>query len=127
MKVLLIGVGAAGNKAVLDAVERKIMKIDDTIIVNSTTKDFPKGYEGKKIVLGVRPENIVEGGEIKVKVFDNENLGMNTLVHGYIGEEGNGPKITAKLRGWCNYKAGDIASLSFNRKHFFDVDTQNAI
>ena len=39
-------------------------------------------YEGKKIVMGVRPEKIVEGGDIKVKVFDNENLGMNTLVHG---------------------------------------------
>ncbi|MBQ6520317.1 MAG: sn-glycerol-3-phosphate ABC transporter ATP-binding protein UgpC [Anaerolineaceae bacterium] len=85
-------------------------------------------YEGRKIVVGVRPENIVEGGDdIKVKVFDNENLGMNTLVHGYIGEHGDGSKIVAKLRGWCNYKAGDIASLSFTHKHFFDVDTQNAI
>ncbi|MBQ6505179.1 MAG: sn-glycerol-3-phosphate ABC transporter ATP-binding protein UgpC [Flexilinea sp.] len=84
-------------------------------------------YEGKKVVMGVRPENIVENGDIKVKVFDNENLGMNTLVHGYIGEHGDGSKIVAKLRGWCNYKAGDIASLSFTHKHFFDVDTQKAI
>ena len=36
-------------------------------------------------------------------------------------------KIVAKLRGWCNYKSGDIASLEFTYKHFFDVDTQNAI
>ena len=111
------------------------VKVEDGYLIGKTAqikltdaeRDKLADYEGKKIVLGVRPENIVEGGEIKVKVFDNENLGMNTLVHGYIGEEGNGPKITAKLRGWCNYKAGDIASLSFNRKHFFDVDTQNAI
>ena len=111
------------------------VKVEDGYLIGKTAqikltdaeRDKLADYEGKKIVLGVRPENIVEGGEIKVKVFDNENLGMNTLVHGYIGEEGNGPKITAKLRGWCNYKAGDIASLSFNRKHFFDVDMQNAI
>ena len=111
------------------------VKVEDGYLIGKTAqiklsdaeRDKLADYEGKKIVLGVRPENIVEGGEIKVKVFDNENLGMNTLVHGYIGEEGKGPKITAKLRGWCNYKAGDIASLSFNRKHFFDVDTQNAI
>lgn len=51
MKALLVGVGAAGNKAVVDAVERKIADVEDTIIVNSTTKDFPKEYTGKKIVL----------------------------------------------------------------------------
>ena len=50
MRCILIGIGAAGNKAV-DAVDRKIMKLEDTVIVNSTTKDFPKEYEGRKIVL----------------------------------------------------------------------------
>lgn len=111
------------------------VKVEDGYLIGKTTqikltddeREKLADYEGRKIVLGVRPENIVEGGEIKIKVFDNENLGMNTLVHGYIGENGDGSKITAKLRGWCNYKAGDIASVSFNRKHFFDVDTQNAI
>ncbi len=86
-----------------------------------------EGYEGRKIVLGVRPENVSDNGEIHVKVTDNENLGMNTLVHGYLGEDGKGPKITAKLRGWCNYKAGDIAKISFDRKHFFDPDTTAVI
>lgn len=111
------------------------VKVEQGYLIGKTTqikmtdeeKEKLADYEGRKIVLGVRPENIVEGGEIKIKVFDNENLGMNTLVHGYVGEHGDGPKITGKFRGWCNYKNGDIASVSFNRKHFFDVDTQNAI
>ena len=112
------------------------VKVEDGYLIGKTAqikmtneeRDKLSSYEGKKIVMGVRPENIVEGGDdIKVKVFDNENLGLNTLVLGYIGEHGDGPKIVAKLRGWCNYKAGDIASLSFTHKHFFDVDTQNAI
>ena len=112
------------------------VKVEDGYLIGKTAqikmsneeRDKLSAYEGKKIVMGVRPENIIEGGDdIKVKVFDNENLGMNTLVHGYIGEHGDGAKIVAKLRGWCNYKAGDIASLSFTHKHFFDVDTQNAI
>lgn len=51
MKAMLIGIGAAGNKAVMDAVERGIMDVEDTMIVNSTTKDFPKDYEGAKVVL----------------------------------------------------------------------------
>lgn len=111
------------------------VKVEDGYLIGKTAqikmtdaeRDKLSNYEGRKIVMGVRPENIVEGGDIKVKVTDNENLGMNTLVHGYIGEHGDGAKIVAKLRGWCNYKNGDIASLSFKHKHFFDVDTQNAI
>lgn len=80
-------------------------------------------YQGKEIVLGVRPEDITEGGSLPVKVFSNENLGMNTLVHGHLG----GERITAKLRGWKNYKENDVVEVSFDRKHFFDKETTNAI
>ncbi len=80
-------------------------------------------YQGKEITLGVRPENIEEGGSLPVRVTTNENLGMNTLVHGRLGKN----KITAKLRGWMDYKAGDEVMVSFERKHFFDKGTTNAI
>lgn len=85
-------------------------------------------YRGKEIVLGVRPEDIVEGGDVKVRVFSNENLGMNTLVHGHInGSNKPEDKITCKLRGWCDYKPDDYVKVAFVRKHFFDKDTTNAI
>ena len=84
-------------------------------------------YVGKQIVLGFRPENTCEGDCFKLKVTSNENLGMNTLVHGHIGEKGEGERITCKLPGWCNYKAGDIAHISITKKHFFDKETTNAI
>ena len=49
---------------------------------------------------------------------------MNTLVHGHVmGKE----RITCKLRGWCDYKAGDTVPVSFVRKHFFDKETTKAI
>ncbi len=80
-------------------------------------------YRGKEIVLGVRPEDITEGGSLPIKVFSNENLGMNTLVHGHLA----GERITAKLRGWKNYKENDVVEVSFDRKHFFDKETTNAI
>lgn len=51
MKVKLIGVGAAGNKAVCEAIERGVVNTDDTVIINSTSKDFPVEYEGAKIML----------------------------------------------------------------------------
>ena len=87
-------------------------------------KDTLKDYYGKQIILGVRPENITADGPLQVKVTNNENLGMNTLVHGTVG---NGAHLVAKLRGWAEYKNGDIAGMQFGRKHFFDKETTNAI
>ena len=51
MSTLVLGVGAAGNKCVAQAVESGIVSIEDTVLVNSTSKDFPKDYEGRKIIL----------------------------------------------------------------------------
>ncbi len=85
------------------------------------------GYVGKEVVLGIRPENTKVGDEFQMKVTNNENLGMNTLVHGHLGADGKGTKITCKLAGWCNYKAGDVASITVTRKHFFDKETTCAI
>ncbi len=82
-------------------------------------------YRGKTIVLGVRPENIEAGGNINVTVTTNENLGMNTLVHGTLA--GGANTITCKLRGWCDYKTGDSVSVSFVKCHYFDKETTNAI
>ena len=85
-----------------------------------------RAYNNKEITLGVRPENIVEGADVPVTVNSNENLGMNTLVHGYVGGS-RGVKMSAKLKGWRDYKVGDTASFTFSRKHFFDKETTNAI
>ena len=84
-------------------------------------------YVGKQIVLGFRPENTCEGDHFEMKVLSNENLGMNTLVHGHIGHAGEGERITCKLSGWCNYRPNDIVKISVTRKHFFDKETTNAI
>ena len=81
-------------------------------------------YEGKAITLGVRPENAVPGDTLELTVSGNENLGQTTLLHGNIC---GGKKITCKFREWCNYKFGDKVSISFNRMHFFDKETTNAI
>ena len=80
-------------------------------------------YEGKTVTMGIRPENVNEGGHIPVDVFSNENLGYNTLVNGTVGKH----KITCKFRDWCTYKAGDKVMVSFTKKHFFDKETTNAI
>ena len=84
-------------------------------------------YVGREIVLGVRPENTSVGTDFEMKILSNENLGMNTLVHGHVGREGQGERITCKLAGWCDYKSGDVVGISVTKKHFFDKETTNAI
>ncbi len=86
-------------------------------------KTLLKDYEGKKVILGVRPENIVRGGGVKLSVTNNENLGMNTLVHGKIG----GAKIVVcKFAEWCDYRPGDEIEIGFDpaMMHFFELPVQ---
>ena len=94
-----------------------------TVNLTDSDKALLKDYIGKTITLGVRPENIVKGSDMTLSVTINENLGQTTLVHGLIG----GHKATAKFREWSNYKRGDEVGVSFNRMHFFDKETTNAI
>ena len=94
-----------------------------SVDLSAEEKELLSDYENKEIVLGVRPENIVQGGNITVSVFSNENLGMTTLVNGVVGKH----KITCKFREWSNFKPGDSVNVSFNRKHFFDKETTEAI
>jgi multiple sugar transport system ATP-binding protein len=98
-----------------------------TLNLTEAEKKGLAAYEGKEIVLGFRPENTKVGDDFQMKVLSNENLGMNTLVHGHIGAEGKGARITCKLAGWCNYKANDVVGISITKRHFFDKETTNAI
>ena len=91
--------------------------------LNDEQKGYLKDYEGKQVILGVRPENFTRDGHISFTVTNNENLGMNTLVHGKI----EGKKITVcKFAEWCNYKFGDEISLGFqeDKMHFFEKDPE---
>lgn len=94
-----------------------------SIALTSEEAEMLAGYENKTVVLGVRPEDVIQGGEISVNVFSNENLGQTTLVNGVVGKQ----KITCKFREWCSYKPGDTVNVSFKRKHFFDKETTRAI
>ncbi len=98
-----------------------------TLPLDESEQTLLKDYVGKQIVLGFRPENANTGDHFQMKVLTNENLGMNTLVHGHVGADGKGERITCKLPGWCNYKADDVVGISITRKHFFDKETTNAI
>lgn len=89
MKTLLIGVGAAGNKGIVDAVDRGIIDVKDTVIINSTSKDFPKNYTGTKIVLsntdtGCGKERSIAKEYVKKAIsegrFNFDNININEYV-----------------------------------------------
>lgn len=82
-------------------------------------------YIGKIIYLGIRPENIRPGGDMRMTVRMNENLGQHTLVYGNIGKK----RITCKFKSWYDYKTGDTMNVSFDERkmHYFDVETSMAI
>ncbi len=97
-----------------------------TFEIPSDQRELLHAYDGKEVVLGVRPENAVrsiDGKGIKMIVSLNENLGQTTLVHGNIGNA----KITAKFREWAECKKNDEVMVTFDRVHFFDKETTNAI
>ena len=82
-------------------------------------KKMLAGHEGVEVILGVRPENIVRPGSVVLKVTNNENLGMNTLVHGKIGSK----TVVCKFSEWCNYKPDDEVKIGFDpgMMHFFEL------
>lgn len=49
MKSLMIGIGAAGNKAALAVVNDPTVQIktEDVVLINSTSKDIPKEFNGE--------------------------------------------------------------------------------
>jgi cell division GTPase FtsZ len=52
MKALIIGVGAAGNKAVLTVQQMNAeIALEDIILVNSTPKDIPADFAGTSIII----------------------------------------------------------------------------
>ncbi len=96
------------------------------VALTDQEKQLLAPYQGKVIVLGVRPEDIEEGAGLPVTISNNENLGMNTLAYGNIGGP-NGAKICAKLKGWVGHQHGDQLQFAIKRKHLFDKETTNAI
>lgn len=64
MNILLAGVGCAGNWATVNAIQKGVIAEEDTMIINSTSKDFPEGYNGKKIILS--PDDTGCGKEINI-------------------------------------------------------------
>ena len=84
-----------------------------------------KGYFGKKICLGARPEHSIPFGKIEFVVDLVEHLGSATLFLCHNGSV----NLKFKLKGWIDKNIGDILRVDVNQDLicFFDEETTNRI
>jgi multiple sugar transport system ATP-binding protein len=94
-----------------------------------------RGYVGKEVILGIRPEAIhdeaqfvdfVEGSRFQAKVEMVENLGSEL----YLYVTGFGEQmLTAKVNARSSYQTGDeiLLGMDLNKVHFFDKESDLAI
>ena len=98
---------------------------DFSFKLDEKRQELLKGYAGKNVILGVRPEHTVEGGELNMKIEMIEHMGPATLFHCMLGET----KIQVKLPGWLEYNENEELHASFNQDLicFFDSETEDRI
>lgn len=89
------------------------------------------GYKGKRVVMGIRPEDVTEAGtgdagnviEAPVKVY--ELLGAEV----YLYADVEGANLTARVSSETKAKVGDKVrfSLDVNKIHVFDKESERVI
>ncbi|MEG1731843.1 MAG: sn-glycerol-3-phosphate ABC transporter ATP-binding protein UgpC, partial [Longicatena sp.] len=112
-----------------------------TFVIGDLTMQLPEmfhkelePYEGKKVTLGIRPEDLHGEGIVEETypsaTFDflvevNELLGHEFILHGKLHEF----EIQAKVSARLDVKAHEHISLTMDlsKAHFFDIDSENRI
>lgn len=93
-----------------------------------------KGYNNKKVILGIRPEDIYDASRnkefssdtnIPITVDVAELMGSETIVYGEV----NNQNIVARIDARTGIQTGSTMKLHFDMEncHFFDVDTEERI
>ncbi|WP_291293603.1 sn-glycerol-3-phosphate ABC transporter ATP-binding protein UgpC [Enterococcus sp.] len=93
-----------------------------------------KGYEGKELVFGIRPEDIhseqiaLEASPeatVRAEVVVSELLGAETMLYTKIGST----EFISKVDARDFHRPGEVVDLAFNinKAHFFDKDSENVI
>jgi sn-glycerol 3-phosphate transport system ATP-binding protein len=92
------------------------------------TPDVYSHHASRKVTLGIRPEDLVladSNRQLTVKLV--EQLGADTLVHGYFGE--GQTDMTIRLPGIQDYKPGEVLAIHVepDKIHLFDPDTEKRL
>ena len=93
-----------------------------------------KGYEGKEIVFGIRPEDIhdepivvdtYEEARFNATIEVAELLGHESILYTSIG----GQNVVSKIDARTDVKMGHVLEMAIdmNKAHYFDIETEQAI
>ena len=131
----------------MNFMDAEILKEGDDIVANISGKDVKfvipkgkaafleeKGYVGKTIIVGIRPEDIhkekvfldlSENNQFKADVVIRELMGAE--IYAYINFQGS--ELIAKFDGRSDIMPGQTLDLALdmNRMHFFDKETEENI
>lgn len=118
-----------GDKAVLDLGESKI-----TLSGEKAKKLIDGGYNGKKVVVGIRPEDVHDEEEFIAKSPDTV-IESTIRVYEMLGAEVclyfdyAGASMTARVNPKTTARTGDTVkfALDASKIHLFDKETENAI
>ena len=122
-------VSVEGDNAVLDLGESKI-----TLTGDKAKKLIDGGYEGKTVVMGIRPEDVYDdeaviaanpGTTIQSTVRVYELLGAEV----YLYFDYAGANFTARVKPTTTARTGDVVKLALEptKIHVFDKETEMAI
>jgi len=92
------------------------------------------GYDGKKVVLGIRPEDIHDE-EACINMFPDTLVKTKIKVYELLGAEAilyfdiQGVQMAAKVSSKCALRVNDdaIFELNMNKAHLFDIDSEETI
>ena len=156
MVAKLIGIGAAGNKAAICAIEAGVIKKEDVLLINSTLKDIPHDYDGTKYCFdkayggcgkerGVAKNHMLadlQSGSLNIKEFLGINTGNKTefvvLVSSTEGGTGSGsvPILAKYIKSACGVAvrcfsfvgfADDIRGLRNTVEYFQELEDNMAV
>ena len=93
-----------------------------------------RGYEGKEVIFGIRPEDIHETNVAKATYADalikstvtvHELLGSETILYSVVGDT----EFVSKVGVTNTYTTDEVIELALNlsKSHFFDKDTEEVI
>ena len=87
LDLVLFGVGAAGNKAAIEALESRIIAEDNVKLINTTVKDIPDKYKNdpNKIIkfssmLGGCGKEPIKGRKAMFQAIKNRDIDFSTLI-----------------------------------------------
>ena len=107
-------------------IEDKLVKLPD----GKAEAVKEKGYIGKRVIMGIRPEHILQketsdNDSFSVKVEGYELLGADALLYFKIA----GASLIGRFDAGCRARFGDEINVGFNtdKIHLFDKDTEEVI